>query len=249
MLEYVKAKTYHGRKGDIKNSFSYGVDYVLFNEGEEINVKAFSHNKINLFSIFDTDHGGIIGEGRGHRWVHEILKSNNISVSGLRVSLLAQPRMFFTKFTPISFWLCFDLHTKLKAVIVEVNNTFGDRHSYLCYNEDMADITARSQLVSSKFFHVSPFQPMQGTYDFSFDISNKKIAIKIEYTHEHGGVTATFVGKRCPLTSKSIFVALFRRPFGSIRVLSLIHFQALRLWIKKAPFCSRPTPPSKMVSR
>ncbi|MGY9008323.1 MAG: DUF1365 domain-containing protein [Rhodobacterales bacterium] len=249
MLEYVKAKTYHVRKGEIKNSFSYGVDYVLLSDEQKNDVRGFSHNKINLFSIFDNDHGGIRGQGEGHNWARDTLRNNNISIPGLKVSLLAQPRMFFTKFTPISFWLCFDLDAKLKVVIVEVNNTFGDRHSYLCSNEDLAEITIESQMVGRKLLHVSPFQPMLGTYGFTFDITNKKIVIKIEYKHEYGGVTATLVGDRSPLTTKSIFAALLRRPFGSMRILSLIHFQAFRLWIKKASFNSRPTPPSKAVSR
>jgi len=51
MLEYVKAKTYHVRKGEIKNSFSYGVDYVLLSDEQKNDVRGFSHNKINLFSI------------------------------------------------------------------------------------------------------------------------------------------------------------------------------------------------------
>ena len=249
MLEYVKAKTHHVRKGEIKNSFSYGVDYLLLSDDQKNEVRGFSHNKINLFSIFDIDHGGTRGQGEGHNWARDTLRNNNIYIPGLKVSLLAQPRMVFTKFTPISFWLCFDLDKKLKVVIVEVNNTFGDRHSYLCSNEDLAEITIQSQMVVKKLLHVSPFQPMLGSYCFTFDITNKKIAIKIEYKHERGGVTATLVGDRSPLTSKSIFVVLLRRPFGSIRILSLIHFQAFRLWLKKATFNSRPTPPSKAVSR
>jgi DUF1365 family protein len=249
MLEYVKAKTYHSRKGKIRNSFSYGVDYVLLGDEERHTVKGFSHNKLNFFSIFDTDHGGEIGRGKGHAWARAILIENEINITGLRISLLAQPRMFFSKFTPVSFWLCFDEEVKLRVVIVEVNNTFGDRHNYLCYNDDLSEIKTNSILTSKKLLHVSPFQPMLGDYKFLFDIDDKHISIRIEYAHESGGVIATLEGNRRVLTSKSILVALLKRPFGSIRVLALIHFQAIRLWIKKAPFKSRPKPSSKAVSR
>jgi DUF1365 family protein len=90
---------------------------------------------------------------------------------------------------------------------------------------------------------------MEGAYKFSFDINAEKIFIRINYNHDSGGVVATLEGKRSPLTSKLILIASFKRPFGSARVLFLIHFQALRLWIKKATFSARPKPPTESVSR
>ncbi|MBC66121.1 MAG: DUF1365 domain-containing protein [Paracoccaceae bacterium] len=250
MVEYVKGHTYHGRLGKIRNSFTYKVDFVFFDENDPHEIKMFSHNKVNLFSIFDRDHGGLRNFGKGFSWARDIFSRNQIDLPEMKVKLLAQPRMFLTRFTPVSFWMAFDAKDKLIAVIVEVNNTFGDRHSYLCYNDDLSEITQNNKLITSKkALHVSPFQPMEGAYKFSFDINAKQIFIRINYNHDSGGVVATLEGKRSPLTSKLILIATFMRPFGSARVLFLIHFQALRLWIKKATFSARPKPPTESVSR
>ena len=250
MVEYVKGHTYHGRLGKIRNSFTYKVDFVFFDENDPHEIKMFSHNKVNLFSIFDRDHGGLRNFGKGFSWARDIFSRNQIDLPEMKVKLLAQPRMFLTRFTPVSFWMAFDAKDKLIAVIVEVNNTFGDRHSYLCYNDDLSEITQNNKLITSKkALHVSPFQPMEGAYKFSFDINAKQIFIRINYNHDSGGVVATLEGKRSPLTSKLILIATFMRPFGSARVLFLIHIQALRLLIKRATFSARPKPPTESVSR
>ena len=249
MIEYVKSRTYHGRLGKIRNSFIYNIDFILFDEKNTNRVKLFSHNKHNLFSIFDRDHGGLRNFGRGFAWAKDIFYKNHINLPNMKIKLLAQPRMFFTSFTPVSFWMAFDALDKLIAVIVEVNNTFGDRHSYLCYNDDLKEITKNQMISKQKVLHVSPFQPMSGAYSFLFDVNEKYISVRINYKHDHGGVLATLEGERMPLTSLSILIALIKRPFGSARVLFLIHLQALRLWMKKATFSSRPEPPSESVSR
>ena len=249
MVDYVKGHTYHGRLGKIRNSFIYNVDFVLFDENEPYDVKMFSHNRANLFSIFDRDHGGPRNFGKGFSWARDVFSRNHIDFPEMKVKLLAQPRMFLTKFTPVSFWMAFDAADKLIAVIVEVNNTFGDRYSYLCYNDDLSEITKNKIITSKKALHVSPFQPMEGAYQFSFDVNINKIFIRINYNHDSGGVVATLEGKRNPLTSKLILIALLMRPFGSARVLFLIHLQALRLWLKKATFSARPKPPTESVGR
>ena len=249
MVEYLKGQTYHGRLGKVRNSFTYKVDFVFFDENDQHEIKMFSHNKINLFSIFDRDHGGPRKFGKGFSWAREVFSRNGIDLPKMKVKLLAQPRMFFTRFTPVSFWMAFDAADKLIAVIVEVNNTFGDRYSYLCYNDDLSEITKNKIITSKKALHVSPFQPMEGAYQFSFDVNINKIFIRINYNHDSGGVIATLEGERGPLTSQLILIASFLRPFGSARVLFLIHLQALKLWIKKATFSARPKPPADSVGR
>ena len=192
MVEYVKGHTYHGRLGKIRNSFTYKVDFVFFDENDPHEIKMFSHNKVNLFSIFDRDHGGLRNFGKGFSWARDIFSRNQIDLPEMKVKLLAQPRMFLTRFTPVSFWMAFDAKDKLIAVIVEVNNTFGDRHSYLCYNDDLSEITQNNKLITSKkALHVSPFQPMEGSYKFSYDINAKQNYIRINYQHDSEGVVAT----------------------------------------------------------
>ena len=152
-------------------------------------------------------------------------------------------------FNPVSFWLCHNKADQLCAVIAEVSNTFGDRHSYLCHHPDLRPITTKEKINAEKVFHVSPFQPLTGAYTFQFDITADAIDIEIDYTTPSGGVVATLSAERRLMTNRSILGALVRRPFGSRRVLALIHWQALKLWWKGARFNVRPEPPDTEVSR
>jgi DUF1365 family protein len=180
--------------------------------------------------------------------VRQALAANGLP-SPAQVLLLSQPRVLGHVFNPVSFWLCYDAEAALRVVIAEVNNTYGDRHSYLVYRDDLAPITAEDRLRARKIFHVSPFQQIEGTYEFRFDIRENRIGIWIDFSGGNGGLIATLVGQRRPASSASILGATLRRPFGSRRVLALIHWQALKLWWKGASFRTRPEPPTTEISR
>ena len=249
--QFIKAQTWHKRLGGPENSFRYDVDYVLVDaDQEDSGPFLFSLNRANVFALHDRDHGGLRDQGHGVSWVRQVLSAHQLRLpSGSRIMLLAQPRIFGTKFTPVSFWLVVDQAEQLIAVIAEVNNTFGDRHSYLCHKPGLAPITADDELVAEKIFHVSPFQPVDGEYRFRFDMRNDRVAIRIDYRHAEGGLLATLAGDRTPLTSAAIASAALRRPLGALRVSALIHYQAVKLWWQRARFRSRPEPPSQEVSR
>ena len=249
VMEHIQAHTYHGRKGAVENAFRYSIDYVLLDLKPKLrSAKLFSHNRFNLFGIYDKDHGGAVKAGRGTAWVEDILQANELPGAS-KILLLAQPRILGHVFNPVSFWLCYDDCQDLRVVIAEVSNTFGQRHSYLCHRDDLGVITAQDKISAEKIFHVSPFQPVVGSYKFSFDICPNKIEIMIDYTREGGGLIATLVGKRMPLTNISMIKACIRRPFGSRRVLALIHWQAVKLWWRKATFRSCPDAPNQDISR
>lgn len=248
-VEHIKGQTFHGRKGAIENAFRYSVDYVLLDAERPVDAPGlFRRNGRGLVSLSDADHGGAPGEGSGAVWVRNVMYEAGFTHIG-RIELLAQPRVLGHVFNPVSFWLVWDEDGALRAVIAEVTNTYGDRHSYLCKNDDFRPITPRDTIKSRKIFHVSPFQPVEGGYTFRFDIDDKRIGIWIDYTTGNGGLLATLTGPRQPLTNRAILGALFRRPFGSRRVLGLIHWQALKLWWKGAGFRARPEPPAHEVSR
>ncbi|MCB1388670.1 MAG: DUF1365 domain-containing protein [Rhodobacteraceae bacterium] len=248
-VEHVPGRTFHGRSGAQANRFVYGVDYLMIDaEGRQAAPWLFSRNRANLLSLSDRDHGGEPGRGRGATWVREVLCRAGAPVIG-QIALLAQPRVLGHVFNPVSFWLCHDPGGALICVIAEVNNTFGDRHSYLCRRDDWAAIGAEDALQAQKIFHVSPFQPVEGAYSFRFDIRPDCIAIRIAYGHARGGLVATLTGPRRAATATGLLAAMMRRPLGSRRVLALIHWQALRLWWKGAAYRSRPTPPEVEVSR
>lgn len=248
-VDHIAGQTFHGRKGPVKNAFRYRIDYVLCDAEAEVSEPLlFARNKAGLTSLHDSDHGGPPKEGRGAVWVREVLAVNSIR-NVARIEILAQPRVLGYVFNPVSFWLCRDVQEALIAVIAEVSNTYGDRHSYLCHHGDLRPILPNDHLTAAKILHVSPFQPVAGGYRFRFDIREDRIGIWIDYTTEGGGLIATLTGKRKPLRNLAILEALLTRPLGARRVLALIHWQALKLWWKGAGFRNRPAPPAPDVTR
>ncbi len=251
VLDHLAGETFHGRRGAVANAFRYRVDYVVLDpEAAPAGPGLFARNRRNLFALHDRDHGGAPGRGRGAVWAREVLAVHGLAgATAGRLLLVAQPRVLGHVFNPVSFWLAHGPDGSLRAVIAEVTNTFGDRHCYLCAHPDARPILPDDRLSAAKIFHVSPFQPVAGGYVFRFDIRPDRIGIWIDYAHAAGGLFATLTGPRRPLTNAAILAACLRRPFGSRRVLALIHWQALRLWWKGAPYRPRPLPPAEEVTR
>ncbi|KIT15316.1 DUF1365 domain-containing protein [Jannaschia aquimarina] len=250
--QHIPARTFHGREEapGVRNAFTYGVDYVLLEP--EATPRLPWPMRLNArapVSLWASDHGGPPGKGTGTAWVRRVLDDLDAPVDWGRIDLLAQPRVLGHVFNPVSFWLCHDTDGVLRLVIPEVTNTYGDRHSYLVHADGFAAITPEMRLTARKSLHVSPFQPVEGGYTFRFDFRDDHIGIWIDYRHQAGRLLATLAGPRRALTTGGLLRAMARRPFGSRRVLGLIHWQALKLWWKGAPFRTRPTPPAQEVSR
>lgn len=248
-VDHIAGRTFHGRKGAVDNAFTYSIDYVICDAEAVLHTPLlFGRNAPGLTSLQDRDHGGAPGAGAGAVWVRRVLAQHHID--GVeKIELLAQPRMLGHVFNPVSFWLCRDGDGALITVISEVTNTYGDRHCYLCFHDDLRPIRSDDHLAATKIFHVSPFQPVEGGYVFRFDIRDDRLGIWIDYTAGNGGLIATLTGQRVPLSNVGILRAMLRRPLGSRRVLTLIHWQALKLWWKGAAFRSRPAPPEEEVTR
>lgn len=247
-IDHIAGETFHGRKGAVKNAFRYSVDYLLLDPDTATGPALFSLNRANLMALHDADHGGPPGQGRGAAWARETLARHGNPIP-TKLLLLTQPRILGHVFNPVSFWLAFDAQDRLTAAIAEVTNTYGDRHSYLCARPDHGPIAPEDRLTASKIFHVSPFQPVEGSYRFRFDIRPDRIGIWIDLDLPQGGLTTNLIGPRRPLSNAGILAAGLRRPFGSRRVLALIHWQALKLWWKGVPFRARPVPPPEEVSQ
>jgi DUF1365 family protein len=250
-VDHIQGQTFHGRRGAVENAFRYGIDYVMLDaEAPAGGPALFGRNRRGFFSLQDSDHGGEPKKGYGALWARAVLEAHGLDdVTDGKLMLLAQPRVMGHVFNPVSFWIANDRQGRLRAVIAEVSNTFGDRHSYLCAHHDHRVISREDTLTATKIFHVSPFQPIEGGYSFRFDIRPDKIGIWIDFSTGNEGVMATLTGPRVQLTNGSILRAALRRPFGSRRVLSLIHWQALKLWWKGARYRPRPEPPVEDVSR
>ena len=243
--EHIAGETRHARRGSISNAFRYGVDYVLIDPASDCGPGLFSRNGFNLASVNDASHGSLKSPQKPVEWVSEIITSAGVPFDQLL--LLTQPRFLGYIFNPVSFWLAMR-DNELLAVVAEVNNPFGDRHSYICVGADREPITASTKIAAEKVMHVSPYQSVEGDYAFTFDIRPDRIAIRIFYENGNEGVIATLTGLRRPMTNGSLLNATIRRPLGAFRTIALIYWQALVLRLKGARYRTRPIPPKKEVS-
>ena len=165
------AKVFHARHFPKKNSFLYRVFYLLLDLDElEKKSRFLSFEKFNLFSFYSKDHckhdlEGFTGNPKN--WIQSILAKENIEAK--KVMLLCHPRILGYVFNPVSFWFCLDEKEKLIAVLAEVQNTFGEAHSYLVYNLDGSPIDRSQEHFAKKEFHVSPFFERKGNYHFKYN--------------------------------------------------------------------------------
>lgn len=216
------AYVFHRRSFPRENRFSYRVFYTLFNIFDSI-------------PHLDHDHGKRDGTS-ALAWAMDIFQQKKIVVD--KIQLLTIPRILGYFFCPVSFWLGWR-DNALYGVICEVNNTFKQTHSYVCYHSKQFAINANMRFMAKKEFHVSPFFPRQGHYFFCFDISaeKKEWRISIDYYDQGKKELSTALwGRIKPMTRVNVLYEYCRCPFITMRVIALIHYQALKLWFKKARF-------------
>jgi DUF1365 family protein len=251
----LRGETFHGRRGGPANAFRYGVDYLLWRLAPAATARSalIRRRRFALLGLSDRDHGR--GEGSMLGWAKEQATAFGVPADAMaEVWLLTQPRTLGYVFNPVSFWFFRDASGALRAVLAEVNNTFGDRHSYLCALPDWQPITGRDTIRAEKVFHVSPFQQTTGVYDFRFAVGPDAIDIHIDHSRQaedgsRHGVVATLSGHLEPLSAKGLLCMIARRPLGALRVSALIYWQAIRLKLKGAPYKVRPLPPTEEVTR
>ncbi|OWU83384.1 cyclopropane-fatty-acyl-phospholipid synthase [Oceanicola sp. 22II-s10i] len=248
VTRHLQGQTYHARRGGIRNAFRYGVDYVLCDlDDPQEDPALLSRNRFNLWSLHSARHGGPRGDGTGTAWFRGELERRGFPLEGAELLLLTQPSFLWFHFNPVSFWIALRDGQPF-AFVAEVNNTFGGRHCYFCAHEDFRPIRRDDRLVATKLMHVSPFQEVAGRYIFNFGMSATEVHIRIAYENGKEGVLATLDGPLAPATNRSLARAALRRPMGALRVLALIHWQAVILWIKRAPFLSAAPAPEPLTS-
>ncbi|MFE3836535.1 DUF1365 domain-containing protein [Pseudogemmobacter sonorensis] len=245
---HLAATVSHARRGRIRHSFRYGTDYLLLSPDHAAGPPLFSRNRFNLLAVHDRDHGGPRGQGRGADWARARFANAGLETApGDALALLTQPRVLGHWFTPISFWLVLRGDAVL-AAIAEVNNTFGQRHSYLCHQPGFTPLGPGDAIRAQKVFHVSPFQDVAGEYRFNFALAPDRIAIRIAQVDGPRGLNAAMAGPLHPLTDRRVLAACLRRPGGSLRVLALIYWNALRLKLKGARYRRLPDPPEQEIT-
>ena len=184
-----------------------------------------------------------------------------------KISLVAYPRVFGYQFKPVSFWLCDDENGDCVAMVAEVHNTFSGRHAYVLSAQSLEKTQAGASigegsnrklrdgqtLSTRKCFTVSPFCTISGLYRFRFYNQQDRSLSRIEYHDEQGLLLVTSLsGERIALSKTNLLKLALSIPWQSLLVIVRIHWQALKLWLKKVPFFGpnqTPPPPQSLPSQ
>lgn len=196
-------------------------------------------NRRGFVSFHERDHGPPDGSST-LAWLCALLAEQGLAPDdedAVEVVLYTFPRMFGYVFNPVSFWVCSRSSGDVFAVLVEVNNTFGESHSYLLTGEQGGAIGNGQLLAATKQLHVSPFNEVRGGYQFRFHFGPERWLARIDYDDGNGALLKTHIsGEAQPLTRASLRRVAWRFPLQTLAVVARIHWHALRLLVKRVPF-------------
>lgn len=248
----------HARLRPAGNRFAYGGYFLRLPlralARQPMRLRWLKRNGRGLFALNDADHGD---GGNALAWIDAQLSRAGIDDAKGEIWLHAFPRVLGYVFNPVSFWLCHRPDGALRAVLCEVNNTFGERHCYLLAHADGRPLRWGEELSADKVFHVSPFCAVQGHYRFRFMLSAPRgsegvprFVARIDHDDADGPLLQTSIeGKLQPLTDRALLRAFGGYPAFTLGVMSRIHWQALKLWLKRVPFFRKPAPPAVAMTR
>jgi uncharacterized protein len=219
----------HRRLRPVEHHLAYDVASVFVDVDDlagGLTPVLLSHNRFNLFSIHDKDHGEADG-----RSISDFAWSTVRSIAGsedvARIYMLCYPRLLGFGFNPLTTYFCVSSAGEPCVMIYEVRNTFGGRHVYV------TDAISPGYARTEKLFRVSPFNSVEGTYGLRASDPGETVTVGVALTTDDGPLLkAYFTGKRKPLTSLQLMRVFFGLPFMSLKVILAIHWEALKLWKK-----------------
>jgi uncharacterized protein len=205
-------------------------------------LKLLSHNRFNVFSFYDADHGP--GDGTPALDVaRRCLADAGRPSEGRRVLLLAYPRVFGYVFNPLSVFYVYAPDGRLETLIYEVNNTFGERTSYVVAAGEIGNAGVYAQACAKEMF-VSPFAEGKGDYGFRITDPAGEALVAVLLSDAAGGLIKThFRAKREELTDGRLAGLLIRFPLLTLKIIVAIHYEAFKLWLKGMPLTDRHTSP------
>jgi DUF1365 family protein len=237
----------HRRLRPADHAFAYPTYFLMLpmRRLRQAPAPALRRNRFGLLSFHDRDHG--LGGDDALAWLDGLLAQEGVGDADGEVWLHTYPRVLGYVFKPVSFWYCHRNDGSLAAIVVEVNNTFGERHCYVLAGPDLA---FGRELQARKVFHVSPFCRVEGGYRFRFMRTAERTVARVDHDDASGALLQTSVsGHLRALTPASLRAAFFGMPLMTLGVLLRIHWHALQLWVKRVPFVTKPAPPQAFVSR
>ena len=234
----------HVRTRPTRNVFRYPVCFYVLDLDElpelDRRLVLFGYNRANVLSFRDGDHLGDPDRPVKEN-VTAFLAESGIDLAGGRVVLLTNLRLLGHVFNPVSYFYCYRPDGRLAAIVAEVSNTFGERHPYLLTDANRVVAGARDVYEHRKLMHVSPFFGMDQTYRFSFTEPGERVRAGVGIVEgDERPFWAELTGRRRPLTNGAVARALTRYPLMSQQVTGLIHWQAVKLAMKRVPFHHKP---------
>lgn len=233
----------HHRRRPVDHRFTYEVFSLYVDLGTLDELARLSPllsvERWNLLSFHSRDHGARDGSPP-LPWVLDRLQEAGIGIARPRVMLLCFPRVLGWVFNPLSVYLCHDDERPV-AVVYEVKNTFGGQHAYVLPLDPTRRVNAHDQ---AKAFYVSPFLGMDTRYRFRLRRPDARLGLVIR-EHDRDGclLVASHTGVRLPLDTRTLLACLARTSLMTLKVFGGIHLEALRLWLKGAPYHPEPVPP------
>jgi uncharacterized protein len=234
----------HRRFAPRWHEFSYPV-FMAFLDinrlSEAMGVSPFSsYNRWNWASFNERDHFGDSTKPLRER-LKEDAAAQGLELPDGQIFLLTQLRYFGYVFKPVSFFYCYDRSGRLALLMSEVNSTFGESHNYWLTPENARPSAAARRFTTAKKIHVSPFMGMHLDYDWIFTDPAERLVVHMNTVEESKAFfDATLQLERRLWSSRELFRALVSFPFVTLKVIAAIHWQALRLWLKKVPVFPHP---------
>ena len=249
-----EGRVWHRRFKPRRHTLAYRIPMLLLDLDElpalDRRLRLFSYGRFNLMDFRDADH--LDGSATPLKTQIDPILTEGGFAPGGRVRLLCMPRVLGSVFNPLSVYFCDGPDGRLQAILYEVNNTFGQRHSYLLAADDSEPAVNQS---CEKRFYVSPFNGLGMTYEFRVvppgDLADQQpLSVRID-VHDPGGLlmTAAFTGRRQALSDQTLLRAWLRHPLLMAKVVGAIHWEALKLWLKGVKLTPRPPAPDHAVSR
>lgn len=229
----------HRRLRPRVHALRYRIVSVLF-DLEELPMLAGKLRLLSLgqfwaFSLRLRDFGDGSGDLRG--FARGIIDRAGLAFPLGAVRVLAMPRILGFAFNPLVTWFLHDREGALRAILYEVNNTFGERHHYLAAVDGPEPIRQHCP----KAFHVSPFLPMDLAYSFRVVPPRETLSVAISVADARGTLlTAAHTAQRCELTDAALARAFFAFPLVTLKVVAGILWEAGRLWLKGVPAFRHP---------
>ena len=226
---------FHRRLKPTPHRFRYRLYWLLLDLDEldalDARMKLFSHNRPNVLSLHDCDHGR--GDASPLRpQIAALLAECGINLGGGAIRLLCMPRTFGYGFNPLSVYYCADANGALAAMVYEVHNTFGERRAYV-----LPAATGGERQACAKDLFVSPFLPMGLVYEFHAPPPGETLTLAIRASGPDGtALMAGLKGERRELDDRTLLAAGLAMPAEAIKTIAAIHWEALRLWLKGAPY-------------